>query len=192
MPLYVGKLFINCKNAGVSETYGISYGNILDADAALQQVASARQAMLAPDCTIIGTTTSNVDIRGDAIIGTGYPRVGTYDPESHPKTYDLTITDLYRETDPTFTHRALRHIRLIPDDQFDETSAFVPLVGWTTPRATFFGFLQTNTVILSKIKGAVAPPFYTSYVIQTALSERKSHKKVGRPFGQPVGRRPTR
>jgi hypothetical protein len=188
MPNYFCKIFYRYQDVGVSEVYATTQANIGAATTIADQIVAHRQAMLCTDVTILATVTSDSDIRGDAELGEGYPKVGTYTGDG-AKTYDPTITNLTRWTDAALVKRAMRHIRLIPDDQFGTDSTFSPIVGWTTPRSTFFAFAALNLFIPTKIKGAVAPPFYTFTPVFAATSERKSHKKVGRPFGLSVGRR---
>lgn len=191
MGLYFGKIFMRFQDFGISEVYGIEAPTLPDADAVTQNIIAVRLPLLCPDVTIQACVTSDTDIRGDSQIGIGFPLLGTYAGEG-ATTYDPTNTMLYRVTSTDMTKRALRHLRFIPDDQFDTNGTVAPTVGFTTPRATFFDFLRINTVILTKITGAVAPPFYSRKPIGTVTYERGSHKKVGRPFALPVGRRQIR
>jgi len=192
MPNYKCKALFNARGVGVSEVYNIVSDTIANADASFQVLMSLRLALMSVDVTCVGTVTSDTDIRGDSLIGAGYPKIGSYAGEGVLNTYNPYVTNLYRCTDATTTHRALRMLRLIPANQFDDLGNFSPVVGWTTPRNTFFGALIASWSIFHKNPAGGGPPAYTPYAIATVSSERIANKKVGRPFGLSVGRRTIR
>lgn len=188
MPIYEGVWHMRFQDFGASETVFMIQPTLPDAATKLGEIIGTRLHMLSPDVTVQYAFVSDTAIKGDSQALEGYPQVGDYPADDEP-TYDPTNTNLFRLTSTDGTKRALRHLRFIPSVCFNSAGVFIGAVTYDTRRATYLSKLADDTVIASKIPGALTPPFYTTKPIGFRTNQGGSHHKIGRPFALPVGRR---
>lgn len=189
MTLAVGKVFYNCRNFGWSEAYPIQAADLNAAQAGLVAIVAARAPMLCTDVTIQGAFVSDTAVRGDSIAVDGLPEGGTYAPDPTANTWvdNQTLRITFKASDNI--HRAVRHIHALPDDQLNELGHYIAHGTWPTALTDWIATLFLYVSVSHKIAGATEPPFYTYYGYDTQGPNVRSTKKVGRPFGAPVGRR---
>ena len=174
---------------GWSEVYGFNVADYTAAVTALGNLANARQATLAPDCSIIGARISDSDVKGDSFpTGITFPSVGTYNPGGAMTTYNpqMALRFLWNAGP---TKRGSRFLRCIPKDSVSASGLFTPVAGFSTVLLTYLGLVESEVSMATKIPGAVAPPFYT-FTAYTGFTEFNMEKRaIGRPFGLSRGRR---
>jgi hypothetical protein len=188
MPVYVGTGFFGTANYGWSESYGMSQATPAEAVTNLTSILTLRLAMCFSDVSLIGAMVSDTAVKGDSyptLISFPLPGtwVGTTGEQTAARGNCLRLLML---SAPTI--RGNRYLHGIPETQFTKTF-YAP----TTPFVTAFGAYASALVstfgTLTRIKGAVTPPFFT-WTQYTGFEEQgQDFKKVGRPFNLPRGRR---
>lgn len=188
MPIYQSTLFFQCANFGWSETYGQSVANPSDAVINLTSFSTLRLATMVSDCSLIGARVSDTAIKGDSYpTGLTFPTVGTFAvaPADETSARENVVRVLFNSA-PAI--RANRYFHGIPASQYTKTF-YAPTTPWETAIVAFLSAIETHSGTLTKIPGAVTPPFYNFTAYTGYSTEGGDFKKVGRPFGQPLGRR---
>jgi hypothetical protein len=190
MGLFFGQLFFDqpTVEAGWSEGF---YFDSTDYSAALGQMrvlGTMRIAMLTNKVAVTYMRVSDPEVKRDVFIEGDPNSEGMGDGEYTPTTgtADTTYPDialLYRATTAAGKF-GLHYIRGIPESCITN-GFYTPQPNWTLALNTFLDEVKSNT--LQRIK-AGNPPVATYTAIDRANVERITRRKVGRPFGQPVGR----
>lgn len=188
MAIYQSTAFYACANFGWSETYGQSQANPDDAVINLTSFITLRLATMVNDCSLVGARVSDTAIKGDSYpTGLTFPTVGTFavTPTDETSARENVVRVMFN-AGPAL--RANRFFHGIPASQYTKTF-YAPTTPWGTAFNAFLAALEAHSGTLTKIKGAVTPPFYTFNGYIGYDIEGGDFKKVGRPFGQPRGRR---
>jgi hypothetical protein len=185
----LGILFFQQADFGWSEVYPLIVSDYAGAATKLAQINTDRLAMLLSDVTLIGSRISDTDVKGDSYpTGLTVPTHGTYTAvageETFQPTYALRVA-LFAGT----LKRGSRFVRCVPSGAITMQGFYTPEAAWDTALDTWLAYLIGNVSIATRIKGAVAPPFFTFTAI-TATAIRDMEKRAcGRPFGLSRGRR---
>jgi hypothetical protein len=187
MPRYVGIMHINFGSVGWSEIYPLL---LTDAPTLVSEwalICAARLPILGTDAHLAGDLLSDTDVKGDSIpSGQVYPQAGTGGSACFPQ-FDIGLG--IKVTDVTFVHRGTRWLRGIPTAQFT-AGAYAPLGPFLAALAAYEAALtHASLCIASRIKGALAPPFFNYYRVNQYFPPVDRAKKTGRPFGLSRGRR---
>lgn len=188
MPVYIGTLFFKSGNYGWSENYGFSTPTAAAAAGNLGVIYLERLGMMVSDCSIIGGRVSDVDIKGDSYpVGLTFPAPGSFAVVPADKTAQSeNCVRVLFNAGPT--KRGNRYVHGIPASQYTATF-FTPTTPWLALLNAYITQLESICGTLTKIHGAVTPPFYDWTQYTGATDFGGDFKKVGRPFGQPRGRR---
>jgi hypothetical protein len=140
--------------------------------------------------TFNGARLSNVDVKGDSIPLPSIliPDAGTFGALPGDATYDQPLA-LRIAVKAGTLKRGMRWLRALPKSQISAAGDYSPTAPFTAALNTYLSDLENLCSIATKIKGAIAPPFYTFTVITSAIQAGAEPRKIGRPFGQPRGRR---
>lgn len=186
MPRYFGILFGSQGKYGWSEVYPIVATDYNNCATILATIYGVRLPLMATDASLIGARISDTDVKGDSFpSGLTFPAPGTnlatvtYNPQ-------LALRLLFSAG---ALHRGSRWLRAIPDTQVSASGGYVPTAPWVILLGNYILALETSVSIATKIKGAVAPPFYTFTPITGSSLGGFERRSIGRPFGQPRGRR---
>lgn len=188
MPIYQLTYFYQAGNAGWSENFFASSASGAAAATLFNSLRDQRLPLLSPDVLLTGGRISDVNVKGDSYpTTTSFPTPGTYSvPAGATSAVGQNCLRVLFNAGPLV--RANRFFHGIPADQYAATK-YTPTVGFKDTLDSFMAFVGTGFGAKTKIPGAVAAPFYslTSY---TGWEEfGGDFRKIGRPFGQPVGRR---
>lgn len=188
MPVYQLTYFFQTGNFGWSENYPCSVSDPVAAETNFVSIKNLRLPMMPPDTNLIGGRISDVNIKGDSYpTTTGFPQPGTYSV-----TGGLTAADrelcvrVMMNAGPS--KRGNRYLHGVPANQYTATK-YAGTSDWVGLLGAFLSAILANSGTLTKIPGATAPPYFT-YTPYTGYTEESGDfRKVGRPFGQPRGRR---
>lgn len=180
--------FFQVSNYGWSETYYVSASTPAAAELSWQTIATARLAMAPPDCFMSNGRISDVNVKGDSYpLTSTFPLTGAY-AHSGGLTSALGQNCLRTLFNAGPLKRANRFLHGIPANQYTAT-AYLPTADFTPLLDSFLTAVQSGCGCITRIPGAVASPFW-SYTAYTGYDVYGGDfRKVGRPFGQPVGRR---
>lgn len=184
-----GILFFQQKQSGWSEVYPLNTASYASAAAALASIATERLELALPDVILIGSRVSDTDVKGDSSpSGISVPALGTWTAVGS----EATMQTDYALRLKVFAGTALRSsrfVRGIPFGNLSTDGSFSPEAGYLTKLNDYIAALITNASVGTRIKGAVAPPFYAFSPITSISVLDMERRQVGRPFGQPRGRR---
>ncbi len=185
----VGILFFDWEGTGWSEVYPLQVADYTTALAVLTTTKNLRLAMMAPDINLIGARISDTDVKGDSFpTGFLFPTTGTYVPGAGEKTFatDYALRcGLYGGP----AKRSVRFVRGVSNLNIDGNGHYIPTAAWDATLDAWLNQLIASVSIATRIKGAVAPPYYAFTPILSASIQEMENRKVGRPFGLSRGRR---
>jgi hypothetical protein len=130
---------------------------------------------------------SDVSIRGDSLISqVGFPFTGTYTLGAGAKQMEpgaALLVQLFASA-TIKGHYYLRGVsnECLSGRDYDPTTAFTTAIG--SLMSALVGFVQIRHRV-----SVGPPPVYNYTNLVTATPERGTTRRVGRPFGLPVGRR---
>lgn len=189
MPNFFGILFGRQGDDGWSEVYPITASDYAGANLTLGALRLARLAMMCADATLTADRLSDVDIKGDSYAtGQEYPQLGTFTATPTPDTYNPVMALRIKLFAGTLK-RGNRWARAIPNNCVSANGFYLPTSPFLTALSAYTTILQSSTSIATRIKAAVAPPFYTFTPITAATPQTLEKRDIGRPFGLPRGRR---
>lgn len=184
-----GTLFFDYGRTGWSETYPLDVADYSDALVKLTSLLGHRLALAGPDVNLIGSRISDTDVKGDSFpTGFTIPSPGTWTYGAGEGGFNSNYALRIAIASGT-VHRGSRWIRVIPSKQINDVGGFTPIAGYTTALNAFLADLVSHTSLAHKIPGAVAPPFYVFNACTSAIVSTMQRRQVGRPFGEPRGRR---
>lgn len=188
MPVYQLTYFFQVANYGWSENLFVSQPSGDAAATKFNSLRDLRLPTLSPDCELTGGRISDVNVKGDSYpTTTTFPTPGTYAvPAGATSAISQNCVRVLFNAGPLI--RASRFFHGVPADQYEATK-FNPTVGWQATLESLLTAITTGCGSKTKIPGAVAAPFYTLTPYSGNEIMGGDFKKVGRPFGQPVGRR---
>lgn len=188
MAIYQLTFFFQVGNYGWSENYPTNVATPTDAETNFGSFLTLRLATMFSDCKCVGGRISDVNVKGDSYpLIVSFPEPGTYAGTGATKTSaGQNCLRVLLNSSPVI--RANRYLHGIPNNQYT-TTFYTPTSDWLTLIADFMNAIVSNSGTLTKIKGAIVPPFYTYTPYTGYTEEGGDFRKVGRPFGQPRGRR---
>lgn len=188
MPIYQLTFFFKAGEGGWSENYFCSAASGTAAATLFNSLRDMRLPLLSPDVSLVGGRISDVNVKGDSYpTTTAFPTPGTYPtPAGATSAVGQNCIRVLFNAGPLI--RANRFFHGIPADQYAATK-YTPTVAFKDALDSFTTFIGTGFGAKTKIPGAVAPPFYTLTSYSGWGDEGGDFKKIGRPFGAPVGRR---
>jgi hypothetical protein len=148
----------------------------------ISHVLPARLGIMPADVNIVYIRCSDVNVKGDSILDTS-THIGTWSGSSNVN--DARLSLLIRQRNE-FNQRAMKYIHGIPTDQFT-LGVYTP----TTPFGTAFNVFKSAVIAncLHANKNPTPPPKLVLSTIVDFGVVRLTTRRVGRPFGLPVGRR---
>lgn len=186
MPRFFGIVFYQQGRGGWSEVYPINAASYSAAFTLLDQANTLRLGLACADVFVAGNRISDTDVLRDSFVGTLTTNQGQF--SLAPNTSgpaDETYRTLVQAGQ---LKRGTRHLHALPAGLF-VNGTFTPSPSWTTQYNGWAANLVTNISLATKIRGAMAPPFYTFSPITATANRGNGDRKVGRPFGLPRGRR---
>lgn len=189
MPRYFGIVFyerasgVGTQPAGWSEVYPLNSSGYVSAFSALDNLNTLRLAMATADVTALASRVSDSDILRDSYVAALTTQTGTFtgavsgDPDDTRRVKFLASQ----------LKRTVRHIHALPGPLFTN-GIFIPSGAWTAAETAWANAVVTNVSIATNLHAA-NPPHYTFTSITGFLDYGNGNRKVGRPFGQPRGRR---
>lgn len=189
-PPFQATLFFKTKDgAGFSESYWInkaSYQEALDEIVADGKLIDLRTKLFTDSHVVDYVKVSDTTKKRDTLIAdtstTNFP--GQYNPtagDTAPDDDALMVR--WQGMFGGVPYFALRELRLIPEEVVTD-GEFVGIAAWNTAFTNFATYLKSASCVMVVKVGGVA----TSGAITDVVRIRMSQRKVGRPFGQSVGR----
>jgi hypothetical protein len=173
--------FDAAKGTGWAETYHFANQDYPGAGTALDQINTARCALLPSEVTVLRMRISDVAIRGDAFLQTPTTPAGTITTVSASESNLAVLCRFYSNFIKFFNH----FLRGIPTDNFTNGN-WTPTSGWIANAQTW------ATTVMAQAQG-YGKPFTggvgTTYTLTGHFPFKFTYRKTGRPFGQPRGRR---
>lgn len=189
MARYVCTLFANFASSGWSEVYPVVAASPSAAATVLDSLVTLRAALSVSDVSFVGARISDTDIKNDSWpTGVSTPFLGTFAVAPADLTYNPQIAVRLLSFGGGLV-RGSRWLRGVPKSQLNAEGGYAPTSPWLTALAAYTAYLIANVSIATKIKGAVAPPFYTFTAITAVTSKGSEKRNIGRPFGLSRGRR---
>lgn len=188
----IGRLHFNSTLipiAGWSETYFLEATDYTHAQSLLSPLATQRLGMMSSDCELVGGLISDTDVKGDSFpTGLTFPQVGTWAPAATDPTANITLAlNLKFFAGPG--KRGTRFLHGLPTTQVAAGGYKSFTAPFVTKLNTFLALVQSSTNLGTRIKGAVAPPFYNFSQYTSFQINNLEKRDIGRPFGLLVGRR---
>lgn len=175
--------------AGWSETYFMTSASYADAATALASIAAKRIATLSSDCELVGGLISDTDVKGDSYpTGLIFPTVGTWAVFGTDPTSNIVLAMRVKFFGGT-TKRGSRWVHGIPKSQISAGGFYTPTGPFITALSAYLDQVEGSCSIGTRIKGAVAPPFYALTAYTAYTEEGVEKRNIGRPFGLYRGRR---
>lgn len=188
-PFFVQLFFRSSfESTGFSEGYWVQaddYSGALELVTDADGLVDKRRALFTTNGRIVYVRVSDATKTRDTKIKyiTGTSSNGTYTPTTGdllPAEAALLVRmEGVDDGAPVFT---LKPLRLIPYEVAPD-GAYNPPTAWTDAFAEYKEWLVTNAKIGLNINGTP-----TAVTIDDVLPTHMSHRKTGRPFGQPAGR----
>jgi hypothetical protein len=186
--------FVDRDGQGWSESYWLSQGDHTQAATALLVIIPLRLAMLTSDIHMVHAEVSVTDHQRDSrVVGLTGPteNPGTYTPAAGTVPLATQVAVLWEfEGDPAHKNRKFLHGWTSADV---DGNRFVPSAAMQTIYAAFNAALlsQAFQVRVNRHANPVPPPNFTyDYIPITVIRQiRVVTRRIGRPFGLPVGRR---
>lgn len=187
----VGRLHFNCTQtplAGWSETYFFEEPSYSAAETSLNALNSARLGLLSSDCYLAGSLISDTDVKGDSYpTGLVVPTPGSWAAAATDPTGNLGLA--YRvKFYAGSLKRGTRFIHGIPKSQIAAGGFQSFTAPFLTALNNYLLLVETSSNLGSRIKGAVAPPFYSLSPYSGYQSYGLEKRNIGRPFGLQRGR----
>lgn len=187
--IFLGKLQVSGLGQGFSESYWLKGNTITAAKTALSAIVTARKALLASIFFIEYANVSQLGVSRDSFIVISQPTIGT-------DTVTANIPNRLQDAILLRQESALgricnRYLHGVPDPACVGGNYVVGAVAaWDTLLATYITALTTNTGFLNK-HASTDPANWTVDDWGTIVQRGLTDHKVGRPFGQQAGKRPT-
>lgn len=188
MPAFLpfGIMFYRVEDQGWAEVYPLLSTDYATAVADLDTINTARLALANVDCTVTGVRVSDTSVRGDSYPVALATQAGTFGgtPDTSAPCYETYKVKLWAGA----TNRSHRFLRAVPSELMIG-GVINRNIAYNTALDAWEVLLRSKVAIASKIKDAVAAPFYTFHAITNTQDVGQAKRNVGRPFDLPVGRR---